>query len=158
MSVLRAIWGAPWGLVEDWEALEVAFPRKRAGRLAARDRRLRSTTGTASPGWSPSDPLRRRIAGEYRRVAAAVRQRMGPLPGAETPSELARRIEAAETSDPALGVLTGIYELARFSEHQLDESVDRGRRRPQWTSRVAGKSRARANFGADGELSGRVRA
>jgi len=124
VSVLRAIWGALWGFVKELGKLLKSLFRGRPGRDAARDRRWRSTT-TASPGWAPSDPLRRRIAGEYRAFQAAVRQRMGPLPGAETPSELARRIEAAETSDPALGVLTGIYELARFSVQPLDESVVR---------------------------------
>jgi hypothetical protein len=73
----------------------------------------------------PADPLRRRIAGEYRAFLTAARQRMGPIHGTETPSELARRISAAEERDAALEVLTGIYELARFSLQPLDESVVR---------------------------------
>jgi hypothetical protein len=49
---------------------------------------------------------------------------VGPIRSTETPSELARRIEGDET-DAALGVLTGIYELARFSQQPLDESFVR---------------------------------
>jgi hypothetical protein len=120
-SVLRAIWEALWGFLKELGRLLKSFFRGRANRDGARDRRSRSGTST-SPGWSPDDPLRRRIASEYRAFLAAARERIGPIPGAETPSELARRIEAAQTGDPALGVLTGIYELARFSLQPLDES------------------------------------
>ncbi len=48
---------------------------------------------------------------------------MGPIAGTETPSELARRIAAADEDNAALGILTGIYELARFSLQPLDEAL-----------------------------------
>jgi hypothetical protein len=123
-SVLRAIWGALWGFVKELGRLVKSLFRGRVNRDGGRDRRSRSGTST-SPGWSPADPLRRRVASEYRAFLTAARERMGPIPGAETPSELSRRIGAAEPIDPALGVLTGIYELARFSLQPLDESVVR---------------------------------
>lgn len=124
VSAFRAIGKALWGFVKELGELLKSLFRGRAGREAARDRRARFAK-TMPDGWSPSDPLRRRVAGEYRAFLTAARQRLGPLPGAETPSELARRIEATETSDPAPGVLTGIYELARFSLRPLDESLVR---------------------------------
>lgn len=123
-SVLRAIGAALWGFAKELGRLFKSFFRTRATRDAARDRRSRSGTGS-TPKWSPDDPLRRRVAGEYRAFLTAARQRLGPIPGTETPSELARRIETAERGGPALGVLTGIYELARFSLQPLDESVVR---------------------------------
>ena len=51
--------------------------------------------------------------------------RIGPLRQAETPSELAERIIAGDEAASAVGVLTSIYELARFSEDQLDEAMVR---------------------------------
>ena len=78
---------------------------------------------TAAPGWSPSDPFRRRIASEYRAFLGAARLRMGPIARTETPSELARRMAAAEEDNAALSALTGIYELARFSLQPLDEAL-----------------------------------
>jgi len=121
---LRATWGALGEFLKELGRLLKSFFRARSIDDAARDRQFRSRATTA-PGWSPSDPLRRRIAGEYRAFLTAARQRMGPISGTETPSELARRIEAADESDPALGALTGIYELARFSLQPLDESLVR---------------------------------
>ncbi|HUP17434.1 MAG TPA: DUF4129 domain-containing protein [Acidimicrobiia bacterium] len=121
---LRAIWDALGVFLKELGKLLKSFFKPRANRAAARDHRSRSGT-TVPPGWSPADPIRRRIAGEYRAFLTATRERIGPIPGTETPSELARRIEAAETSEAALGVLTGIYELARFSLQPLDESVVR---------------------------------
>jgi Domain of unknown function (DUF4129) len=121
---LRAIWNALGAFLKDLGQLLKSFFRARSNRDTVRDRRSRSGATTA-PGWSPVDPLRRRIAGEYRAFLTAARQRMGPIPGSETPAELARRIEAAEQRDAALEVLTGIYELARFSLQPLDEAVVR---------------------------------
>jgi hypothetical protein len=118
---LRATWDALGAFLKDLGKLLMSFFRARSTGEAARDRHSRSGA-TIAPGWSPADPLRRRIAGEYRAFLTAARQRMGPIPGTETPSELARRIEAAEESGSALEVLTGIYELARFSRQVLDES------------------------------------
>ena len=118
---LRATWDALGAFLKDLGKLLMSFFRARSTGGAARDRHSRSGA-TITPGWSPADPLRRRIAGEYRAFLTAARQRMGPIPGTETPSELARRIEAAEESGSALEVLTGIYELARFSRQVLDES------------------------------------
>ncbi len=69
--------------------------------------------------------MRRRIAGEYRTFLTAARERLGPIPGTETPGELAVRIEVAEAGNPAVGVLTRIYEKARFSVQPLDETVVR---------------------------------
>jgi hypothetical protein len=113
-SVLRAIWKALWAFAQGTRhAVEVVFPATNEPRLR-RDRWRRSASA-ASPAWSPTDPMRRRIAGEYCAFLAATRERMGPISGAETPSELARRIEVDEASNPALGILTGIYEVARFS-------------------------------------------
>jgi hypothetical protein len=121
---LRATWDALGAFLKDLGKLLKSFFRARSNGDAARDRRSRSGATTA-PGWLPADPLRRRIAGEYRAFLTAARQRMGPIPGTETPSELARRIEAVEERDAALEVLTGIYELARFSLQPIDESVVR---------------------------------
>ena len=121
---LRATWDALGVFLKELGKLLKSFFKSRANRAAARDHRPRSGT-TIPPGWSPVDPIRRRIAGEYRAFLTATRERIGPIPSTETPSELARRIEDAETSKAALGVLTGIYELARFSLQPLDESVVR---------------------------------
>lgn len=121
---LRAIWDALGVFLKELGKLLQSFFKPRANRAAARDHRPRSGP-TIPPVWSPADPIRRRIASEYRAFLTATRQRIGPIPGTETPSELARRIEAAEMSEAALGVLTGIYELARFSLQPLDESVVR---------------------------------
>jgi hypothetical protein len=121
---LRATWDALGAFLKDLGKLLKSLFRARSNGDAARDRRSRSGATTA-PGWLPADPLRRRIAGEYRAFLTAARQRMGPIHGTETPSELARRISAAEERDAALEVLTGIYELARFSLQPLDESVVR---------------------------------
>ena len=122
--VLGVTWAALAAFLAELGRLLMSFFRARSIDDAARDRQSRSGATTA-PGWSPSDPLRRRIAGEYRAFLTAARQRMGPIPGTETPSELARRIEAADESDAALLALTGIYELARFSRQPLDESLVR---------------------------------
>ena len=121
-SMLRAVWETLGGFLTELAMLLRSLFRGRAGRSAAGDRWRRSAA-MASPGWSPTDPLRRRIAAEYRAFLGAARERLGPIPGTETPSELARRIEVAETSTPALGILTRIYEVARFSAQTLDESA-----------------------------------
>ncbi len=118
---IRATWNALRVFLEELGKLLKSFFGPRANRTA-RDHRSRSGT-TIPPSWSPADPIRRRIAGEYRAFLTATRERIGPIPGAETPSELVRRIEAAETNEAAVGVLTGIYELARFSLQPLDESA-----------------------------------
>jgi hypothetical protein len=121
---LRASWGALKAFLTELGRLLKSFFKTRANRDDARDRRFRPGA-TTTPGWSPTDPLRRRVADEYRAFLTAVRQRIGPIPGTETPSELARRIEGAEANDVALGMLTSIYEVARFSMRPLDESVVR---------------------------------
>jgi hypothetical protein len=123
-SMFRAVWKTLWGFLRELAMLLRSLLGGRTRRAAAGDR-WRRPTAMASPGWSTTDPLRRRIAGEYRAFLAAARVRVGPLPGTETPSELARRIEATETRIPALGILTGIYEVARFSVQPLDESAAR---------------------------------
>jgi hypothetical protein len=121
---LRATWAALKAFLAELGRMLQAFFKTRASRDGARDRRSRPGATTATPGWLPSDPLRRRIAGEYRAFLTAALRRVGPIRSTETPSELARRIEGDET-DAALGVLTGIYELARFSQQPLDESFVR---------------------------------
>ena len=50
---------------------------------------------------------------------------MGPAGPAETPSESARRIVGGEAASSPVGVLIGIYEMARFGEDRLDESLVR---------------------------------
>lgn len=123
-SALKAMWKTLWGMLKELGLMLWSLFRGRTGRDKARDRG-RGAGPVPSPGWTPTDPWRRRIAGEYRAFLSAARRRSGPLPVAETPSELARRIEAADPDNPSVGVLTGIYELARFSEHSLDESIAR---------------------------------
>jgi hypothetical protein len=123
-SALRAMWTTLWGFLTDLVRLVRSLFRGRAGGGAAGDR-WRRAAATSPPAWSPTDPWRRRIAAEYRAFLVAARERVGPIPGTETPSELARRIEGAEASTPALGILTRIYEVARFSAQTLDETAAR---------------------------------
>jgi hypothetical protein len=113
-----------WGFLIDLVKLLRSLFRGRASRGTGGDR-WRRARATSVPGWSPTDALRRRIAAEYRAFLVAARERVGPIPGTETPSELARRIEGAEASTPALGILTRIYEVARFSAQTLDETAAR---------------------------------
>jgi hypothetical protein len=119
---LRASWHALEEFLKELGRMLRSIFRARSTGEASRGRQSRPGT-TAAPGWSPSDPFRRRIAGEYRAFLGAARLRMGPIAATETPSELARRIAAGDEDNVALIVLTGIYELARFSLQPLDEAL-----------------------------------
>ena len=141
VSVLRAIWGALWGFVKELGKLLQSLFR---GRRRSRRR----------PGSSVAindDRISRLVT--VRSVAASHRWRIPRVPGRGCASGWAhslvprRRLnwrggsKPPRPAIPAVGVLTGIYELARFSVQPLDESVvrqaARGAYRP---SSVAGKS------------------
>lgn len=119
---LRASWHALGEFLKELGRMLRSIFRARSTSEASGGRQSRPGA-TAAPGWSPSDPFRRRIAGEYRAFLGAARLRMGPIAATETPSELARRIAAVDEDNAALTVLTGIYELARFSLQPLDEAL-----------------------------------
>ena len=119
---LRASWHALGEFLRELGRMLRSIFGIRSTGEASRGRRSRPGS-TAPPGWSPSDPFRRRIAGDYRAFLGAARLRMGPIARTETPSELAGRIAAAEEDNAALSALTGIYELARFSLQPLDEAL-----------------------------------
>lgn len=121
---LRASWHVLGAFLKELGRILRSILRVRSIGDASRKRRSRPGATTA-PGWSPSDPFRRRVAGEYRAFLEAARLRFGPIARTETPSELARRIEAADEDNAAFGVLTGIYEVARFSLQPLDEGLVR---------------------------------
>ena len=70
--------------------------------------------------WHPEDPIRRRIAADYRLVLEGVGVRWGPRPAAETPEELARRVAADLSLAPAIQDLTDVYERARFSRQPMN--------------------------------------
>lgn len=123
-SVVRAVSAALWQFLKGLMAILLALFRWRRADSSAGERG-RPSARKSSSGWSPADPIRRRIAGEYRTFLTAAGERLGPIPGAETPAELAVRIEVVEASNPAVGVLTRIYEKARFSIQPLDETVVR---------------------------------
>jgi Domain of unknown function (DUF4129) len=95
--------------------------------------RFRRHRELASPGssfrrprvepWQPADPFRRRIASEFRsylRTAESRRIALGPQ---ETPFEFGVRLEAA--GSPAVGTLTDLYSIARYSNHALGETEAR---------------------------------
>lgn len=89
--------------------------------------------------WNPGDPVRARIARAYRRSAAHVATRLEGRRRGETMREFARRSGAAVPDWAAdFDTVTGAYELARFSDHDLtaaqasmaEQSADRVERRP----------------------------
>ena len=123
-SVLRSLLATLGGILRElFLGLRSMFRRRRAtARIHDRSRR---GGGPAPPGWSPGDPWRRQIANEYRAFLNLARTRVGPLRAGETPSELARRIEGPDAGESPVGVLTEIFELARFSDHLLDELIVR---------------------------------
>lgn len=73
--------------------------------------------------WQPADPFRRRIASEFRsylRTAESRRIALGPQ---ETPFEFGVRLDAA--GSPAVGRLTDLYSIARYSNHTVGETEAR---------------------------------
>lgn len=72
--------------------------------------------GTVGRPWSPSDPVRRRIAAAYRSAVGAIGPAHGPIRRAETPRELATRV-----MESPFTAVTVLYEEARYSNHVLTD-------------------------------------
>jgi Domain of unknown function (DUF4129) len=113
LDLVRAITQIPAAIVEWW-----------------RRRRHRED---ASPGaffrrpriepWQPADPFRRRIASEFRSYLRTAESRQIALGPQETPLEFGARLE--EAGSPAVGRLTDLYSLARYSNHLLGDTEAR---------------------------------
>jgi hypothetical protein len=113
LDLLRAISQIPAAIAEWW-----------------RHRRQREEASSGSSfrrpriePWQPADPFRRRIASEFRsylRTAESRRIALGPH---ETPFEFGVRL--GEAGSPAVGRLTDLYSLARYSDHTLGETEAR---------------------------------
>jgi hypothetical protein len=113
LDVLRAITQIPAAIVEWW-----------------RRRRHREIASTGAPfrrpriePWQPADPFRRRIASEFRSYLRTAETSRIALGTQETPFEFGVRLEAA--GSPAVGRLTDLYSVARYSNHTLGESEAR---------------------------------
>jgi len=91
--------------------------------------RRRRTHEMAPPGasfrrpriepWQPADPFRRRIASEFRSYLRTAESRRIALRPHETPFEFGVRLEAAGST--AVGRLTDLYSIARYSDHTVGE-------------------------------------
>ena len=73
--------------------------------------------------WQPADPFRRRIASEFRSYLRTAETRRIALAPQETPLEFGVRLGAA--GSPAVGALTDLYSIARYSDHTLGEAEAR---------------------------------
>jgi hypothetical protein len=114
-DVIRAVLGM---LAAMWRAL-VGLVRGARRMLASGQAPAAESRRPPQP-WNPVDPVRARIARAYRRSAAHVATRVGGRRRGETMREFARR-SGASVPDWAedFDTVTGAYELARFSDHEL---------------------------------------
>jgi len=109
LELIDAISAVPAAIIRWWRRR-----RRRGGGLAgAIYRRSRPEP------WQPADPFRRRIAAEFRSFLRTAEARQVTLWPYETPYEFGARLEAA--GSPAIGSLTDLYAIARYSDHPLGE-------------------------------------
>lgn len=118
-SAVRGSWSARslWtALVAAWRALLAALRRAAGGIAAVLARASDAVETPIEPGWRPGDPIRRRIAGAYRRSSEAVAPAPGGRRRPETAREFARRVD-----DVRFDTVTAVFEEARYSDHVLGE-------------------------------------
>ena len=113
LDLLVAITGIPAAIVGWWR-------RRRHREIAATGASFRRAR--VEP-WRPADPFRRRIASEFRTYLRTAETRRIALAPQETPFEFGGRLGAA--GSPAVGTLTDLYSIARYSDHTLGETEAR---------------------------------
>jgi hypothetical protein len=113
VDLLRVITQIPAAIVAWWHRRR----RRETASTGASFRRPRIEP------WRPADPFRRRIASEFRSYLQTAETRRIALGTQETPFEFGVRLEAA--GSPAVGRLTDLYSVARYSNHTLGETEAR---------------------------------